>query len=265
MGAFKMNRVKGKVALVTGAGQGQGAGEAKALAAEGAKVIVTDINFENAQKIAGEINAKYPDSAIAFKHDASKKEDWEAVVKAGVEKFGNITVLVNNAGILAPTKWDVLTHEKFQQVMDVNAWSQFVGMQTVIPYMREAGVGSIINIASMAVVNSSGAFTAYTASKGAADAVSRAAAIELAHLNIRVNSVLPGTIYTPMVEAAFPDKASMEAAIASQPLRRMGTPEDLGYLIVYLASDESKFTTGTSQLIDGGFNVQASGSTAKID
>ena len=260
-----MDRVKGKVALVTGAGQGQGAAEAKALAAEGSKVIATDINFENVSKVAEEINAQYPDAAIALKHDVSKKEEWDEVVKTGVEKFGNITILINNAGILAPTKYDVLTHEKWQQVMDINAWSQFVGMQTVIPYMKEAGVGSIVNIASMAVVNSSGAFTAYTASKGAVDAFSRAAAVELAPLNIRVNCVLPGTIVTPMVEAAFPDEASMEAANASQPLGRMGTPEDLGHLIVYLASDESKFTTGTSQLIDGGFNVQASGSTAKID
>ncbi|MFM9277466.1 SDR family NAD(P)-dependent oxidoreductase [Paenibacillus jiagnxiensis] len=260
-----MGRLTGKVALVTGAGNGQGAAEAKLMAKEGAKVIATDINFENVTKVVEEINAENLGSALAFKHDVSSKEDWIQVVEEGVKAFGPITVLVNNAGILAPTTYDKLTHEHWSKVMDVNAWSQFVGMQTVIPYMKKAGIGSIINIASMAVVNSSGAFTAYTASKGAVDAFSRAAAIELAPFNIRVNSVLPGTIYTSMVEDAFPDQESMDAAVASQPLGRMGRPVDVAYLVVYLASDEAYFTTGTSQLIDGGFNVQASGSTAKID
>lgn len=250
-----MSRLAGKVVLITGAGNGQGATEARLMAEHGAKVIATDIAFDNVKAVVAEINNIRPGSAIAFKHDVSSKDDWIKVVNSGVEAFGPITVLVNNAGILSPATYDVLTHEQWARTMDVNAWSQFVGMQTVIPYMKSAGVGSIINIASLAVVNACGRFSAYTASKGAVDAVSRAAAIELAPFNIRVNSINPGVIHTAMVDEAFPDRASMDAVAQAQPLQRMGSPTDVAYLVVYLASDESYFTTGTSQIIDGGLSV----------
>jgi NAD(P)-dependent dehydrogenase (short-subunit alcohol dehydrogenase family) len=250
-----MGRVTGKVAIVTGAGSGQGAAEAHLLAHEGAKVIATDINFESVGKVVDEINTQHPGSALAQRHDVSSKEQWTKIIDAGVREFGPITVLVNNAGILAPAPYDRVTHEHWQRTMDINAWSQFVGIQTVVPSMKEAGVGSIINVASLAAVNASGRFTAYTASKGAIDAFSRAAAIELAPFNIRVNSVDPGVIHTPMVDAAFPDHGSMKAAVEAQPLRRLGRPIDVAYLVLYLASDESWFTTGTSQIIDGGLSV----------
>lgn len=250
-----MGRVTGKIALVTGAGAGQGAAEAKLLAAEGAQVIATDINFDAVTAIVNEINAERAGAAVALRHDVSSADDWKAVVAKGVEAFGPITILVNNAGILAPESYDKVTYEHWQRTMDINAWSQFVGMQTVIPHMEKAGVGSIVNIASLAVVNACGRFTAYTASKGAVDAVTRAAAIELAPLNIRVNSVNPGVIHTAMVDEAFPDDASIAAAADAQPLRRMGRPIDLAYLVLYLASDESWFTTGTAQVIDGGLSV----------
>lgn len=250
-----MSRLAGKVVLITGAGNGQGAAEARLLAEQGAKVIATDIAFDNVQAVVAEINQANPGSALALKHDVSSKDDWLKVVAKGVETFGPITVLVNNAGILSPATYDVLSYEQWTRTMDINAWSQFVGMQTVIPHMKAAGVGSIINIASLATVNACGRFSAYTASKGAVDAVSRAAAIELAPLNIRVNSINPGVIHTAMVDEAFPDKAAMDAVAQAQPLRRMGRPIDVAYLVVYLASDESYFTTGTSQIIDGGLSV----------
>jgi NAD(P)-dependent dehydrogenase (short-subunit alcohol dehydrogenase family) len=250
-----MGRVFGKVALVTGAGTGQGEAEARLLAAEGASVVATDINFEAVKKVVEDINAARPGAALAVEHDVSSGSAWAEVVAKAKETFGPITILVNNAGILAPATYDKVTYDHWQRTMDVNAWSQFVGMQSVIPHMQEAGVGSIINIASLAVVNACGRFTAYTASKGAVDAVTRAAAIELAPLNIRVNSVNPGVIHTAMVNEAFPDKASIDAAAAAQPLRRMGRPIDLAYLVLYLASDESWFTTGTAQNIDGGLSV----------
>lgn len=250
-----MSRLAGKVVLITGAGNGQGAAEARLMAEHGAKVIATDIAFDNVKTVVAEINNINPGSALAFKHDVSSKDDWIKVANSGVEAFGPITVLVNNAGILSPATYDVLTHEQWTRTMDINAWSQFVGMQTVIPYMKAAGIGSIINIASLATVNACGRFSAYTASKGAVDAVSRAAAIELAPFNIRVNSINPGVIHTSMVDEAFPDKASMDAVAEAQPLRRMGRPIDVAFLVVYLASDESYFTTGTSQIIDGGLSV----------
>ena len=250
-----MGRVSGKVAIVTGAGSGQGAAEARLLAQEGAKVIATDINFENVQRIVAEINAQHLGAALAQRHDVSSKEEWSKVVEAGVQAFGPVTVLVNNAGILAPAPYDQVTHAHWQKTIDINAWSQFAGIQTIVPFMKQAGVGSIINIASLAVVNASGRFTAYTASKGAIDAFSRAAAIELAPFNIRVNSVDPGVIHTPMIDEAFPDDDAMQAAMEAQPLRRLGRPIDVAYLVLYLASDESWFTTGTSQIIDGGLSV----------
>lgn len=250
-----MGRVAGKVAIVTGAGTGQGEAEARLLAQEGAQVIATDINYENVRKVADSINSKYPGSALAIKHDVSSKEDWVKVMEDGGKAFGSITILVNNAGILAPTIYDTLTHQQWQKVMDVNAWSQFVGIQTVVPAMKKAGGGSIINVASLAAVNACGRLTAYTASKGAVDAFSRAAAIELAPFNIRVNSINPGVIHTSMVDEAFPTQAAIDAVAAVQPLRRMGRPIDVAYLVLYLASDESWFTTGTSQVIDGGLSV----------
>jgi NAD(P)-dependent dehydrogenase (short-subunit alcohol dehydrogenase family) len=170
-----MDRVNGKVAIVTGAGSGQGAAEARLLAQEGAKVIATDINFDKVRGVAEDINALYPNSALALKHDVSSKEEWLKVADAGVKGFGPITVLVNNAGILAPAPYERVTHEHWQSTMDINAWSQFAGIQTVVPFMKQAGVGSIINVASLAAVNASGRFTAYTASKGAIDAFSRRA------------------------------------------------------------------------------------------
>ena len=250
-----MGRLDGKVALITGAGNGQGAAEAKLMADEGANVIATDIDFDNVKKIVDAINVKHPGRALAFKHDVSSRDEWVKVVDEGVKAFGPVTVLVNNAGVLAPATYDVVTYEHWRKTMDINAWSQFVGMQTVIPFMKKAGVGSIVNIASLAVVNACGRFSVYTASKGAVDAVSRGAAIELAPFNIRVNSVNPGVIHTAMVDQAFPTKEAMDEVAAAQPLLRVGRPIDVAYLVLYLASDESWFTTGTSQVIDGGLSV----------
>jgi len=147
-----MGRVSGKVAIVTGAGSGQGAAEAR-LAQEGAKVIATDINFDNVLSVVEAINAQRPGVALAQLHDVASKEEWLKIVDAGVQAFGPITVLVNNAGIFAQTPYDQLTHEQWQKTMDINAWSQFAGIQTVVPFMKKAGVGSIVNIASLAAVN----------------------------------------------------------------------------------------------------------------
>lgn len=251
-----MGRVSGKVALVTGAGRGQGEAEAYLLAKEGAKVVATDINKETVTKVVSKINSEFKDSAVALQHDVASKDEWVRVVQQGVQTFGPITVLVNNAGILAPCTYDLLTHEHWQKVMDVNAWSQFVGIQTVVPYMKKAGGGSIINSASLSAINACGRFSAYTASKGAIDAFSRAAAIELAPLNIRVNCLLQGVIHTPMLDEVWPTKESFDEALAVQPLGRFGSAMDVAYLVLYLASDESRFTTGASEVIDGGLSVQ---------
>jgi NAD(P)-dependent dehydrogenase (short-subunit alcohol dehydrogenase family) len=190
-------------------------------AQEGAKVIATDITFENVRKVVEEINTQHPGAALAQRHEVSSKEEWTKIVKAAVQAFGPITVLVNNAGILAPASYDQVTHEHWQKTMNINAWSQFAGIQTVAPFMKQAGVGSIINIASLAAINAAGRFTAYRASKGAINAFSRAAAIELAPFNIRVNCVNAGVIHTPTVDEAFPGDEVMKATLDAQPLGRL--------------------------------------------
>ena len=251
-----MSRLDGKVAIVTGAGMGQGEAEARLLAELGAKVIATDVNAAKVEAVAASINAERPGTAIGLEHDVASGEQWADIVGRAVETFGPISVLVNNAGIYSKMTYDTLTLDHWQHIMNVNAWGQFVGIQTVIPSMKEAGGGSIVNIASLAVVNACGRFSAYTASKGAVDAFSRGAAIELAPFNIRVNSINPGVIHTSMVEEAFPTPEAMAAAAAVQPLKRFGRPIDVAYLVAYLASDEAWFTTGASFVIDGGLSVE---------
>lgn len=262
-----MDRMKGRVAIVTGAGSGMGAAITKLFIQEGASVAATGRTFSKVEKVVNDIKAELGSDIplIGLEHRIQSKEDWERVAKTTCETFGRIDTLINNAGILYPTSYDILTHEQWSEVMDINAWGPFLGMQTVIPYIKKEEKGSIVNISSMAVVNSAGAFTAYTASKGAVDAFTRAAAIELAPYDIRVNCILPGTIVTPMVEDAFNTEEAMKVAIAAQPLKRMGKPEDIAYAVCYLASDEAAFTNGVSLLVDGGFNVQASGSTTHVE
>jgi NAD(P)-dependent dehydrogenase (short-subunit alcohol dehydrogenase family) len=253
----KSARLEGKVALITGAAKGMGASHVHVFAREGAKVIATDYNLEGVQKVVEEVNKEFPGSAVAFQLNVAIEADWKEVTKKAYEQFGKINVLINNAGILDIAPFDKLTHEQWNRVMDVDAWGVFVGMREVLPYMKEDGVGSIINLSSIAAINASGGLSTYTAAKGAVTALTRAAAIEFAPFNVRVNTVHPGTIDTNMFREGFPTDELRHAAENGQPLRRVGTTEEVSYLMVYLASDESGFTTGTSQVIDGGYTVQA--------
>lgn len=250
-----MGRLDGKVAIITGAGAGQGAAEAELFAREGAKVIATDVNLTAVERVVSAINAARPGAAVGLRHDVSSESDWASILDEGRRHFGVVTVLVNNAGIPSLASYDETSHAYWSNTIDVNAWGQFVGIQKVVPGMKTAGGGSIINVSSLAAINACGRFTAYTASKGAITAFSRAAAIDLAEFNIRVNAICPGMIQTQMVDTAFPSREALDEAVSAQPLRRLGQPVDVAYLAVYLASDESSFTTGTSQVIDGGLSV----------
>jgi NAD(P)-dependent dehydrogenase (short-subunit alcohol dehydrogenase family) len=250
-----MGRVSGKIALVTGAGSGQGAEEARLLASEGAQVVATDLNFANVERVVAEINEITPGRAVAAGHDVAKEEDWKRVCELALNTFGPVTILVNNAGMLLNISYEDTTYEQWTKTMDVNAWGTFIGIRSVVPMMKQAGVGSIINIASMAVVNSVGLLTAYTASKGAAEAITRPAAVQLAQHNIRVNAVNPGFIVTNLVLDAGMTQEMIDGAAARHPLGRNGSPRDIANLVLFLASDESDFITGTSQIIDGGRSV----------
>ena len=244
-----MNRLAGKVALITGASQGMGAAHAKMFVHQGAKVILTDIAAADGKTLASELGS----NAMFVQQDVSKLEDWRKVLAEGESRFGLVNVLVNNAGVLGPLKGTLeLKEEEFLRVCAVNQTGVFLGMQAVIPSMLKAGRGSIINISSVAgLVAIYGAPNlAYVASKFAVRGMSKQVAVEYGAQNIRVNSVHPGFIRTPMMTAAT-DEGGGEA-LKQIPLRRLADPSEVSNLVVFLASDESSFITATEQVIDGG-------------
>ena len=248
-----MGRLDGKVAIITGASQGMGEAHARRFVAEGAKVTMTDINEERGQEIASELG----DNARFIKADVTSLDDWRRVVDETESNFGNITVLVNNAGIIGPivetTEFD---EEDYLKVCAINQHSQFYGMKCVIPSMQKAGGGSIINVSSIAgLVSIVGApNVAYVGSKFASRGMTKHAAVQYGKDNIRVNSVHPGYILTPMMAAATDEEGG---GITSQiPLGRMADPDEVSQLMVWLASDNSSYISGTEQVVDAGLTAQ---------
>jgi 3alpha(or 20beta)-hydroxysteroid dehydrogenase len=248
-----MGRLAGKVAIITGAAQGMGAEHVRRFAREGARVLATDVNAAAGQALAAELGA-----AVAFReHDASSETDWRAVVAEAEAKFGAVTTLVNNAGILGPGKPCAdLEADDFLKVCAINQLGVFLGTKYVIPSMIRAGGGSIVNISSISgIVAIFGTpNVAYAASKFAVRGITKQVAIEYGGHNIRANSVHPGYIRTPMMTAAL-DPDQIKVASASVPIKRVGEPEDVSNLVVFLASDESGFITGTEHVIDGGLTA----------
>jgi 3alpha(or 20beta)-hydroxysteroid dehydrogenase len=248
-----MGMLEGKVAIVTGAAQGMGESHARQFVAEGAKVVLTDINEARGQEIAGELG----ENARFVKHDVSSMVDWRRVVEEAESAFGPISILVNNAGILGPLAGlDELDEDSYLMVCAVNQHAQFYGMKCVVPSMRKAGVGSIVNVSSVAgIVSIVGAPNlAYVASKFALRGMTKHAAVELGKENIRVNTVHPGYIKTPMMAAATDEEGG---GIASQiPLGRMAEPEEVSNLVMFLASDQSSYITAYEHVIDAGLTAQ---------
>lgn len=248
-----MSRLDGKVAIITGASQGMGEAHARRFVAEGAKVVMTDINDEAGEKIAAELG----ENAVFIKADVTSLADWRRVVAEAEATFGPVTVLINNAGIIGPLADTVeLDEDAYHQVCAVNQHSQFYGMKCVIPSMQQAGGGSIVNVSSIAglvsIVGSPN--LAYVGSKFASRGMTKHAAVQYGKDNIRVNSVHPGYIKTPMMAAATDDEGG---GIASQiPLGRMADPDEVARLMVWLASDESSYITGTEQVVDAGLTAQ---------
>ena len=247
-----MSRLTGKIAIITGASQGMGMAHARAFVAHGAKVILGDLNEKAGKALASELGS----SAIFVKQDVARAEDWRAVLRAGEERFGTINVLVNNAGILGALAATIeLSEAEFLRVCAVNQTGVFLGMQTVLPGMIRAGGGSIVNISSVAgLVAIYGAPNlAYVASKFAVRGMTKQVAVEYGAKNIRVNSVHPGYIKTPMMVAATDENGG--EALTQIPLRRMAEASEVSNLVVFLASDESAFITGTEHVIDGGMTA----------
>ena len=247
-----MSRLAGKVAIITGASQGMGAAHARAFVAHGARVVLGDLNAEGGAKLAAELG---PD-ALFVAQDVARKEDWSRIVDAGEARFGAINVLVNNAGIIGALASTVdLSEQEYNRVCGINQTAVFLGMQAVIPGMLKAGGGSIVNISSVAgmVAIYGSPNLAYVASKFAVRGMTKQVAVEYGDRNIRVNSVHPGYIKTPMMVAATDEQGG--EALKQIPLRRMAEAAEVSNLVVFLASDESGFITGTEHVIDGGMTA----------
>jgi len=237
-----MGRVAGKVALVTGGARGIGESAVRRLVEEGAKVVVTDVLDADGEALVAELG----DNAAYFRLDVTDRGAWEEVVAKTKELFGGLDVLVNNAGIADFGGITDFTYEQWDRIIDINLNGVFNGMKAALPLLRESTKNaSIINLSSTAGLQGYNALSGYVASKWGVRGLSKAAAVELGPENIRVNSIHPGVIATPMTQ-------DLDTPQTHVPLKRVGQPDDIGNLVVYLASDESTFSTGAEFVADGG-------------
>jgi cyclopentanol dehydrogenase len=250
-----MGRLDGKVALISGGARGQGATEARLFAREGARVVFGDILDDAGRQVEGEIRAAGGEATYAHLNVTSEA-DWRAAVNTAVQRYGKLNVLVHNAGILLRRSIEDTTEDDWDRIMAVNVKGIFLGTKHAIPAMRHAGGGSIITISSIAGLVGSRGASAYTASKGAVRLFTKATAVQHAKDNIRCNSVHPGPIDTEMIRDVLHDPVRRAERLTHIPLGRAGTVEDVAYGVLYLASDESSFVTGSELVIDGGATAQ---------
>jgi 3alpha(or 20beta)-hydroxysteroid dehydrogenase len=243
-----MDRLKGKVILISGGARGQGAAEARLFVAEGAQVVIGDVLEAEARQLASELGP----SAAFVRHDVTQERDWETAIKAA-ENFGGLHGLVNNAGIYQPRTLTETDTELFERHMRVNQLGCFLGMKAVVPLMEQSGGGSIVNISSVAGLRGSPGAIAYSATKWALRGMTKAAAIDLAPRKIRVNSVHPGPIDTEMLKVRTPEQNQQRLQLV--PMKRMGTAEEVASLVLFLLSDESGYITGAEVAIDGGASL----------
>lgn len=242
------SELEGKVALISGAARGMGAEEARLFASEGAKVVLGDVLDEEGEKTAAAIG----ESALYLHLDVTSEADWRAAVEKTEEAFGKLDILVNNAGIL---RFGLLEHtslEEYELVVKINQTGTFLGMKSAAAAMRRAGGGSIVNISSLAGIQGVGGACSYTASKFAVRGMTKVAAIEFGPSGIRVNSVHPGGIETPMTRPYGAESAAGEPPAYRSPIARIGRPDEVANLVLWVASDKSSYCTGSEFVIDGG-------------
>lgn len=245
-----MGRVDGKVVLISGGARGQGAHEAALLIDEGASVMIGDIRQEEGSAVATRLG----DRCRYVPLDVTDESDWERAVDATLDTWGRLDVLVNNAGIVDMTPIEDTTREAYERIIAVNQTGTFLGMRSVIDAMKDNG-GSIINISSTAGLMGVPGVMAYSASKWAVRGMTKSAALELARYGIRVNSVHPGVIDTDMVRDPNVNSHDADAACAKFPIPRIGRPEECANMVLFLASDESSYSTGAEFVLDGGYTV----------
>jgi NAD(P)-dependent dehydrogenase (short-subunit alcohol dehydrogenase family) len=252
-----MGKLDGKVALISGGARGQGAAEAELFTREGAKVVFGDILDADGKRVEAAIRTAGGEASYVHL-DVTSETDWQNAVKLATGRYGRLDVLINNAAITIPkVPIEERTAAEWDRVMAVNAKGVFLGTKVVIPAMRRAGGGSIVNISSIAGIGQSlMQEPAYASSKGAIRIFTKVTAAQHAKDKIRCNSIHPGPVDTEMFHSAFPDKSVMERRLQRIPLGRMGTVPEIVAAVLYFASDESGYTTGSELLIDGGAMAQ---------
>jgi len=244
-----MSDLAGRVAVITGAARGQGEAEARLLAANGAKVVLTDVLSDQGAAVAADIGA----DAVFVTQDVSSEDAWREVVNATLATFGRLDILVNNAAISRPLKLEATEPDVYDLIYRVNQLGVYLGMRAVIEPMKQVGGGSIINISSVAGLKGTSTLFAYTATKWAVRGMSKSAALELARYKIRVNTIFPGVIDTPINDANPP--GMNDVLVKTTPMRRMGVPAEIAEAVLFLASPRSSFVTGADFAIDGGMSI----------
>jgi 3alpha(or 20beta)-hydroxysteroid dehydrogenase len=243
-----MRRLSGKVAIVTGAARGIGEGIVRRFVAEGAQVMITDMLAAEGQMLTDELVA-----ATAFmQHDVVSRAQWDAVIAATETRFGRLDCLVNNAGVIVFKRLDDLSEAEMRRIIDINLIGTMIGCQAAIPALERAGGGSIINMSSADGIAGANSLTAYCASKFGVRGFTKAAALELGPRKIRVNSIHPGGIVTPLSNPAGIPREQYDMGFRIYPAQRAGDPHDIGAAAAYLASDDASYCMGTELLVDGG-------------
>lgn len=246
-----MGRLDGKVAIITGAARGQGEAAARLFVAEGARVVLGDLLDDDGRRVARDLG----EAAVYTRLDVSKEADWSQAVTLAEQRFGMLNVLLNNAGILRFGTIEEMSLDDYMSVITVNQVGTFLGMRAAIPALKAAGGGSIVNISSIAGIRGMIGLVGYVASKSAICGMTRVAAMELGHSKIRVNCILPGGINTVM---GAPPGSNSVSSFAHLPIPRIGEPDEVARLSVFLASEESSYCTGADFVIDGGYSAGVS-------
>lgn len=252
-----MGRLDGKVAFISGGARGMGAAEARLFAKEGAKVAIGDLLDDDGRQVEAEINQTGGD--CVFVHlDVTSEANWQKAIAAATSRFGGLHVLVNNAGIGGVSSLvEETSLADWERVMAINSTGVFLGTKAAIPEMRKSGGGSVINISSqLGLVGTDNSTPQYQASKGAVRIFTKLAAVQYAKEGIRFNSVHPGPIVTPMTAGRRSDPEAYSLMLSRIPLGRFGQPDDVAYAVLYLASDESRYVTGSEVVVDGGWVAQ---------
>ena len=248
-------RLQGKVAIITGGARGQGAAEARMFAREGARVVFGDVLDDEGRQVEAEIAAAGGE-AVYVRLDVTDENSWREAVGTAVSRFGKVDILVNNAGIASWNAGDDASVEEWDRIMEINAKGVFLGTKAVVPAMRDAGGGSIVNISSISgMVGQTNIHPGYNASKGAVRILTKSTAVQHAAEGIRCNSIHPGPVKTPMTERSWSNPEWLKATERRTPLGRYAEPDEIAYGVLFLASDESSFMTGSEVVIDGGMTA----------